>query len=65
VIGPVSVGWSTYWVLQSSTGVVLSYVIPRWADYLHCMECNIPEGSVIRFGGFFKEGCTRARSERV
>jgi len=19
------------------------------------MECNIPEGSVIRFGGFFKE----------
>ena len=26
-----------------------------WADYLHCVECNIPEGSVIRPGGFFKE----------
>jgi hypothetical protein len=54
VIGPVSVRWSTCWVLQSSTGPVLSYVIP-WADYLHCVECDIQEGSVIRSGGFFKE----------
>ena len=55
MIGPVSGGWSTCWVLQNSTGPVLSYVIPTWADYLHCVECNIPEGSVVHSGGFFKE----------